>query len=167
MRSGKCVVASTTRNQRPRSSWPSSIIAVRSAPGELGKIFRLAHECLSGVDDGFLVDRRGHQSVQFAAQATLRAVFQPCHRRIRSDRGSGLQVERQRFGDWIVNEKPPSARCACAIERLQWKLQAKLPVKLLEILRVTYQQVTAFVRARLGRQRLERDFRADAGDVAQ
>ena len=30
--SGRCVVASATRSQRPRSSWPSSIIAVRSVP---------------------------------------------------------------------------------------------------------------------------------------
>ena len=45
--------------------------------GEFGKKFRLADKFMSGADDGFLVDRRGDERIEFAAQATLRAIAQP------------------------------------------------------------------------------------------
>ena len=43
---------------------------------EFGKKFRLADEFVSGADDGFLIDRRGDERVEFAAQAAFAAVAQ-------------------------------------------------------------------------------------------
>ena len=44
--------------------------------GEFGEKFRLADKFVAGADDGFLVDRRGDERVEFAAQAALAAVAQ-------------------------------------------------------------------------------------------
>ena len=72
--------------------------------GEFGKKFRLADEFVSGADDGFLVDRRGDERVQFAAQTALRAVAQPGDDGVGGGRRTGGQdfpatVRRQRIDD--------------------------------------------------------------------
>jgi hypothetical protein len=42
--------------------------------GEFGEKFRLADKFVAGADDGFLVDGRGDERLEFAAQAALAAV---------------------------------------------------------------------------------------------
>jgi hypothetical protein len=50
----------------------------RSTPGigEFGEKFSLADEFMTGADDGFLVDRRGDERVQFVAEAAFGAITQ-------------------------------------------------------------------------------------------
>ena len=74
--------------------------------GEFGEKFRLAGEFVAGADDGFLVDRRGDERVQFAAEAAFGAIAQRRNGGVRRRRRTGGQIFRQRFGQWIRDEEP-------------------------------------------------------------
>ena len=90
-------MTSATRSQRSRSSWPSSIIAVRVRAGELREKFRLADERMTRADDGFLVHRRGHHGVEFVAQAASRGFVQPGDSRARGGGRAFDQIRRAKI----------------------------------------------------------------------
>ena len=66
-----------------RDAQPASALVVAEqhhrgafGAGEFGEKFSLAGEFVSGTDDGFLVDRRGDERVQFVAEAAFGAITQ-------------------------------------------------------------------------------------------
>ena len=75
-------------------------------PGESGEKFGLAREFMAGANDGFLVDRRGDERVEFPAEAAFRALTQPGHGGTRGHRRTGRQMFRQWSGQRIRDEKP-------------------------------------------------------------
>ena len=133
--------------------------------GELGEKFRLADEFVAGADDGLLVDRRGDERVQLAAQAALAAVVQRGDGGVGGGRRAGGQIFRQRRGERIGDEKFPVVGVIGKF--LQRQVERQFLIEMPEKLFVTDEEMLRFIRRRLGGYGLERDFRADAGGVAE
>ena len=133
--------------------------------GEFGKKFRLAHEFVAGAHDGFLVDGRGDERVQFAAQAALPALAQPGHRGMGGGRRAGAAEFRQRNAGGVNHEKTSTVAdswktvgAAGAGEGFVQPGQPRF---------IANQEIPGVVAGRFGGERLEGDFRADAGDIAE
>ena len=109
-------------------------MAVRSVPESSGKEFRLSHKSVAGPEDGFLVDRRGDQRIQFAAQTAPGClVGQPGQRSAGNspppvnrepNPGAKTLVER------VMDEETTGLGCARNVRR-QGELQAQFPIELL------------------------------------
>src|ERR1043166_3090509 len=98
-------------------------------------------------------------------QTTLCAVFKPCDGGPRRSRRTGNQMLRQRFGQWIAEEK--SADVILAAVSLQRQLKPKLLIEFAKIPGSAKEKRTTAIRRRLSRQRFQSDFRPNAGDIPQ
>jgi len=133
--------------------------------GQFGEEFGLAYEWLAAARHGLLVQRRGDEGVDFTAQAALRSAGQPCHGRPRRHRRTRVQSRRQRLAQGIMQKV--AAFCAEVRKWPQCKVQPQFFAGGGRVTGVANQQVARVVSFSLNRQRLERNFRANACDITQ
>ena len=133
--------------------------------GESGEKFSLAGEFMTGTDDGFLVDRRGDKRVEFAAQAAFRAGAQPGHCGAGRRRRTRRQIFRQWFGQRIRDKEP--AGVAVTGELFQRQIESGFLVEAIDRICVADQQVAPVVIGGFRSDGFERDFGADACDIAK
>ena len=148
--SGRCVVASATRSQRPRSSWPSNIIAVRSVPASWESNSVWPTKAWPARTIASLFTGAVTSASSSSTQTALRAFAHPGDRRARRGGRAFQQVGRQGVRQRVAEEDPPGLVLAGVV--LQGKLQPELLVEAARVLRVADQEVTRVVGLRLERQ---------------